>query len=195
MVESIRFSAPLIARHSPNRPSARPLLRPSAGHPLGTDDLGQDLLARMLYGGRISIAVGFAARRLSMGVYQAVGDLHSAARAFLFSLLVTASLAAQSPRFGVVPGPRPGGGEVKWSIREGGRVEAEKDGYTIFEGGVTIEYQDIKLQAEKVTYNLKTKDVVAEGNVIIDQGPTRVAATRAVRPWRGSRGTGTRGMR
>src|SRR5215471_6179999 len=29
---------------------------PSAAHPLGTDDLGQDLLARMLYGGRISIA-------------------------------------------------------------------------------------------------------------------------------------------
>ena len=30
-------------------------------HPLGTDDLGQDLLARMLYGGRISLAVGLAA--------------------------------------------------------------------------------------------------------------------------------------
>ncbi len=27
----------------------------------GTDDLGQDLLARMLYGGRISLAVGLAA--------------------------------------------------------------------------------------------------------------------------------------
>jgi peptide/nickel transport system permease protein len=31
---------------------------PSWAHPLGTDDLGQDLLARMLYGGRISLAVG-----------------------------------------------------------------------------------------------------------------------------------------
>src|SRR5687768_6845277 len=30
---------------------------PSWKHPLGTDDLGQDLLARMLYGGRISLAV------------------------------------------------------------------------------------------------------------------------------------------
>ncbi|MGZ8867903.1 MAG: LPS-assembly protein LptD [Thermoanaerobaculia bacterium] len=107
-------------------------------------------------------------------------NLHSAARAFLFSVLATASLAAQSPRFGVVPGPRPGGGEVKVSIREGGRVEAEKDEYTIFEGGVTIEYQDIKLTADKVTYNLKTKDVTAEGNVIIDQGPTRIAATQAI---------------
>src|SRR5262245_29738833 len=30
---------------------------PSWAHPLGTDDLGQDLLARWLYGGRISLAV------------------------------------------------------------------------------------------------------------------------------------------
>src|SRR5579875_207384 len=37
------------------------LAGPSWAHPLGTDDLGQDLLARMLYGGRISLAVGFAA--------------------------------------------------------------------------------------------------------------------------------------
>lgn len=34
---------------------------PSWTHPLGTDDLGQDLLARLIYGGRISIAVGVAA--------------------------------------------------------------------------------------------------------------------------------------
>src|SRR5439155_6274646 len=36
--------------------SAR-LQQPSMAHPLGTDDLGQDLLARMMYGGRISLAV------------------------------------------------------------------------------------------------------------------------------------------
>src|SRR5882762_7987127 len=34
------------------------LANPSLKHPFGTDDLGQDLLARMLYGGRISLAVG-----------------------------------------------------------------------------------------------------------------------------------------
>ncbi|MGH7103319.1 MAG: hypothetical protein ACREFJ_13070, partial [Acetobacteraceae bacterium] len=37
------------------------LASPSLAHPLGTDSLGQDLLARMLYGGRISIAVGLVA--------------------------------------------------------------------------------------------------------------------------------------
>ncbi len=40
---------------------AAKLQGPSWNHPLGTDDLGQDLLSRLIYGGRISIAVGFAA--------------------------------------------------------------------------------------------------------------------------------------
>ncbi|MEI6204480.1 MAG: ABC transporter permease, partial [Enhydrobacter sp.] len=31
---------------------------PSWNHPFGTDDLGQDVLARLIYGGRISLAVG-----------------------------------------------------------------------------------------------------------------------------------------
>src|ERR1700687_4199994 len=39
---------------------------PSWQHPFGTDDLGQDLLARMLYGGRISLAVGFAAQTVGI---------------------------------------------------------------------------------------------------------------------------------
>jgi len=34
---------------------------PSAAHPLGTDELGRDLLVRLLYGGRVSLAVGLAA--------------------------------------------------------------------------------------------------------------------------------------
>ena len=46
---------------------------PSAAHPLGTDDLGQDLLARMLYGGRISLAVGIAAMLIAITIGVAVG--------------------------------------------------------------------------------------------------------------------------
>lgn len=46
------------------------LAGPSLEHPFGNDDLGQDLLARILYGGRISLAVGFAAMlvAVTMGV-------------------------------------------------------------------------------------------------------------------------------
>lgn len=46
---------------------------PSWAHPLGTDDLGQDLLARMLYGGRISLAVGLAAMVIAITVGVVVG--------------------------------------------------------------------------------------------------------------------------
>jgi peptide/nickel transport system permease protein len=53
---------------------------PSWQHPLGTDDLGQDLLARMLYGGRISIAVGLAAMTVSVVVGTVVGATAGIAR-------------------------------------------------------------------------------------------------------------------
>ncbi len=46
---------------------------PSLAHPLGTDDLGQDLLARMLYGGRISIAVGLTAMLIAVVVGTIIG--------------------------------------------------------------------------------------------------------------------------
>lgn len=46
---------------------------PSLEHPLGTDDLGQDLLARMLYGGRISLAVGVTAMLIAFSVGTLVG--------------------------------------------------------------------------------------------------------------------------
>jgi len=46
---------------------------PSRAHPLGTDDLGQDLLARMLYGGRISLAVGLTAMIIALTIGVSVG--------------------------------------------------------------------------------------------------------------------------
>jgi peptide/nickel transport system permease protein len=49
------------------------LKSPSWAHPLGTDDLGQDLLARMLYGGRISLAVGIAAMLIALTIGVTIG--------------------------------------------------------------------------------------------------------------------------
>ncbi|HEV2281305.1 MAG TPA: ABC transporter permease [bacterium] len=46
---------------------------PSAAHPFGSNDLGQDMLARVLYGGRISIAVGFSAMLTSITLGVLVG--------------------------------------------------------------------------------------------------------------------------
>ncbi len=53
---------------------------PSWAHPLGTDDLGQDLLARMMYGGRISLAVGLAAMVVATLVGVVVGALAGMSR-------------------------------------------------------------------------------------------------------------------
>src|ERR1700723_1795041 len=53
---------------------------PSLAHPLGTDDLGQDLLARMIYGGRISLAGGIAAMLGAVFVGVFVGGVAGTAR-------------------------------------------------------------------------------------------------------------------
>ena len=61
---------------------------PSAAHPFGTDDLGQDLLARMIYGGRISLAVGVAAMLVATTVGLTIGSLAGMSRGFLGPVLM-----------------------------------------------------------------------------------------------------------
>ncbi len=48
---------------------------PSAAHLLGTDELGRDLLVRLLYGGRVSLLVGLTAAMASAVIGTAVGLL------------------------------------------------------------------------------------------------------------------------
>jgi peptide/nickel transport system permease protein len=48
---------------------------PSASHLLGTDSMGQDLLARILYGGRISLAVGIVAALVAILIGTLIGAL------------------------------------------------------------------------------------------------------------------------
>jgi peptide/nickel transport system permease protein len=61
---------------------------PSWKHPFGTDDLGQDLLARMLYGGRISLAVGLAAMMMAIVVGVLVGAIAGSARGSIDTALM-----------------------------------------------------------------------------------------------------------
>jgi peptide/nickel transport system permease protein len=51
------------------------LLGPSIEHPIGTDHLGRDVLSRMLYGARISLAVGFVAVGISICIGILVGSI------------------------------------------------------------------------------------------------------------------------
>jgi ABC-type dipeptide/oligopeptide/nickel transport system permease subunit len=50
--------APLVAPYDPLQIGPHPLQGPSWAHPFGTDDLGRDVLTRVLYGARISPVVG-----------------------------------------------------------------------------------------------------------------------------------------
>ena len=51
------------------------LMTPNFSHPFGTDDMGRDYLARSLYGGRVSLLVGFLAMILSTIIGVAVGTI------------------------------------------------------------------------------------------------------------------------
>ena len=70
-------AAPWLTRADPLRPSFAQRLRPPQGfgavHPLGTDNLGRDILARVLHGGRLSLVLAATAVALAAGVGVAVG--------------------------------------------------------------------------------------------------------------------------
>ena len=64
------------------------LASPNQAHPFGTDDLGRDLLARMLYGGRISLAVGMAAMLMAITVGVVIGAIAGMTRGWVDSVLM-----------------------------------------------------------------------------------------------------------
>lgn len=65
---------PLLLPYQPDRSDLLSRLQPpSPAHPMGTDDLGRDLLVRVLHGGRVSLAVGVLAMLVSLVIGVTVG--------------------------------------------------------------------------------------------------------------------------
>jgi peptide/nickel transport system permease protein len=58
----VAIAAPLIAPFDPYQQSITGRLKPFGwrGHPWGTDELGRDMMSRLIYGGRISLVMGLA---------------------------------------------------------------------------------------------------------------------------------------
>lgn len=71
------LAAAWIAPGDPLNMVARPLTPPltDARHPLGTDQLGRDLLAGLVHGARVSVTVGAAAAAAAIGIGILVGTL------------------------------------------------------------------------------------------------------------------------
>ena len=76
---ALAIGAPLIAAILGHDPNEVDLLArfspPSATHPFGTDDIGRDELLRLLYGGRVSLAVGLTAAVIAATIGTAIGLL------------------------------------------------------------------------------------------------------------------------
>jgi ABC-type dipeptide/oligopeptide/nickel transport system permease subunit len=71
----VAFVAPLVVVIDPYQQSLRDSLLPpgSAGHALGTDNYGRDVLLRLIDGGRVSLSVGFIAVAISATVGGLIG--------------------------------------------------------------------------------------------------------------------------
>src|SRR5690606_7440558 len=67
---------------------------PGGLHPLGTDESGRDLLARLLVGARVSLAVGAAAMLLAVVLGTAVGAIAGLSRAGVDAVLMRLTDAA-----------------------------------------------------------------------------------------------------
>ena len=70
----IAVAAPLVAPYDPVAQDYDHLLQGvSPQHPFGTDDFGRDILSRVIYGGRISLAVGFLGTLLGVALGALIG--------------------------------------------------------------------------------------------------------------------------
>jgi len=70
------FAAPLIAPYEFDAINLKAIRQPpSAGNWMGTDDLGRDLLTRILYGGRISIMIGILSALVGTSLGALIGAL------------------------------------------------------------------------------------------------------------------------
>ena len=73
---AVSLLAPWIAPYDPSAIDLKLVLAPpSAAHPFGTDQLGRDVLSRMIWGSRISLKVGFVATGIAMLIGTILGAL------------------------------------------------------------------------------------------------------------------------
>ncbi len=118
VLTGLALLAPWLAPAPPDRSSlAERWLPPGRGHPLGTDELGRDVLSRLLHAGRVSLGVGYAVAVLVAAVGTVVGALagyHGGWADTVLMRAVDVLLAVPTlPLYLILAGLLPGGGPVR----------------------------------------------------------------------------------
>jgi len=96
LVIAVAVAAPYVAPHDPARQSLIRRFTPplwiqggSSAYPLGTDQVGRDILSRIIYGARISLLVGIAAVAVSLVVGVTLGLLSGFLRGRVDAVIMT----------------------------------------------------------------------------------------------------------
>ncbi|GAB3622294.1 ABC transporter permease [Mariniluteicoccus endophyticus] len=93
----VSFAGPLLYTVDPNAVDAGSYrMPPGAGHPLGTDSAGRDVLARLLHGGRLSLSIGLAAALLATVIGIVLGMMAGYFRGGVDALLTRITEVFQS---------------------------------------------------------------------------------------------------
>lgn len=82
--------APWIAPYDPEETTGAPFEPPSRAHPLGTNDVGQDLVSELIYGVRISLTIGFLAAVVAITIGTLVGVVAGYAGGWTDAILMRA---------------------------------------------------------------------------------------------------------
>ena len=86
---AIAILAPVFASYDPDKIDMdNVLVQPNSHHFLGTDDLGRDVFSRMLFGARVSLAVGFVAIGIATLIGIILGAIAGYYEGFLDSLIM-----------------------------------------------------------------------------------------------------------
>ena len=75
LVAMVAVLAPVLSPHDPYGIVDRPLAPPGGSTALGTDDVGRDLVSRLIHASRVSLAVGVGAALLTVSIGTLVGSL------------------------------------------------------------------------------------------------------------------------
>jgi peptide/nickel transport system permease protein len=90
LLVALALVGPFFAPHSPTEFAGAPYAHPSSAVPLGTDNLGRDVLSRFLWGGRSILGLSLLATALGLALGVSVGLVAAYARSVLDDVLMRA---------------------------------------------------------------------------------------------------------